>query len=132
MPGHRNERLTSLLTQEITLLLQNEIKDPRIDGVNSVTGVKLAKDIKSAIVFISSLCEKEKLPQVIEGLNSSAHYIRKRLGKILTLKYIPRIVFKLDDSIEKGTDLYFKLKNMEKEERELGWYDDEHDGKEEE
>ncbi len=127
MSGHRIERLSSLLHHEITLIIQNEIKDPRVEGINSITQIKMAADLKSALVFISSMAEEDKKPGVIEGLNSCSHYIRKRLGKILSLKYIPRIHFKLDDSIEKGVSFYFKLKEMEEKEKELGWYNDEVD-----
>ena len=124
MSGHRMERLSSLLQQEIALLLQNEVKDPRIEGIVTITNVKMSDDMKSALIFISSMTEKDKRTELKQALNSCAHYIRKRLGKILSLKYVPRINFKLDDSIEKGINFYYKLKNMEEKEKELGWYND--------
>lgn len=127
MSGHRIERVQSLLKSEITLILQTEIKDPRIDGVYSITHIKLAKDLKNAIVFMSVMGDEEEQNNFLQGLKSSSHFIRKRLGKILTLKYIPHLQFKIDDSIEKGVNLYYKLKKMEEEERELGWYDKENE-----
>lgn len=127
MSGHRIQRLQSLFKHEISLLIQNELKDPRIKGIVSITYIKLAKDIKNALIFISIMNNDEGKLEVIEGLNSSSSFIRKRLGKLLTLKYIPRITFKLDESVEKGSEMYFKLKDMEERERELGWYDNENE-----
>ncbi len=124
MQGKRIDRLTSLLKEEISLIIQRELKDPRIHGIIGINHLKLAKDHKTALVFISIMeGTKDEKEAIMEGLISSAHYIRKRLGKILTLKYIPHIKFKLDDSIEKGMEFYYKIKQMEDKERELGWHD---------
>jgi ribosome-binding factor A len=123
--GHRNERLASLLLHEVSNLIRNDIKDPRVSGIHSISRVKLTPDRKSAVFFVSILSEDEDKDHIIEGLNSSASYLRKRLGKILTLKYIPRILFELDNSIENGINLYYKLKDMEDKEKELGWHNEE-------
>ena len=125
MPGgHRNERLASLLLHEVTNLIRTEIKDPRVSGVYSISRVKLTPDLKSAVFFISILDDEDK-QSILEGLNSSISYLRKRLGKLLSLKYIPRLIFELDTTIENGINLYYKLKDMEEKEKNLGWHDEE-------
>ncbi len=127
MSGHRIEKIQSLLTHEISKLLREEIKDPRVTGIYSITHIKVAKDLKSALVFMSIMGENDEKKSILEGLNSSSNFIQKRLWKMLTLKHIPHLKFKLDDSVEKGVDLYYKLSEMEKKEKEQGWHKEEND-----
>ncbi len=124
MPGHRMKKIQSLLTQEIAKLLRDEVKDPRITGIYSITQIKVAKDLKTALVFMSIMGDDEEKNKILEGLNSCSNFIQRRLWKILTIKQIPDLKFKLDESVEKGINLYYKLQEMEKREKEMGWHQD--------
>lgn len=106
MASRRMEKLESLLQQEIALVIQNEIKDPRLSGMVSVTRVEVAQDMRNATVFVSvfSLDNVEKQRAVdLEVLNHSARYIMFLLSKKLEIKYIPDLIFKIDLGMEQAS-----------------------------
>ena len=92
---HRVERLSSLLREEISWILERDIKDPGI-GMVTITGVELSKDYRLARVSFSSLLAEGELQGEQRSLNRAIPFIRKLLGKRLDLKIIPEIVFKKD------------------------------------
>ncbi len=103
MSGHRLERVESLLTEEIgRLILSGEIKDPRVDTMAGVHGVKVSKDLTHARVRISGYLEPTALEAAVEGLNSAAGFIQKRLASRITLRVTPRLQFVIDTSIQEG------------------------------
>ena len=107
MPStRRTEKIESLLQQEIALIIQKEIKDPRLSGLVSVTRVEVSDDMRNATVSVSvfSLDNIEEHRETdIEVLNHSASYIMFLLSKRLKIKYIPELLFKIDVSIEKAS-----------------------------
>lgn len=111
----RMERINDLLKEEIALLLQREIKDPRI-GFVSVTRVRTTKDLKNAKVYISVYGDEEAQSQAIQGLDSAAGYIRSLLFKSLSLKTVPKLTFVLDESIAYGARISSLLRELEQEE----------------
>jgi ribosome-binding factor A len=92
---HRVERLSSLLREEISWILERDIKDPAI-GMVTITGVELTKDYRLARVSFSSLASEGKTQEEQQSLNRACPFIRKLLGKRLDLKIVPEIVFKRD------------------------------------
>ena len=96
----RASRVKHLLQQEISRILQMDIKDPRIKLV-TVTDVKLTDDLREAKVFVSSLDPAVDRESFLTGLKRATGYIRGELGRELTLKYIPTIEFVFDDSYDK-------------------------------
>jgi len=95
----RLARVSQLLKSEISDVLQNRLRDPRI-GFTTVTDVEVSKDLRHAKVFVSIYAEKEAQQQGLEALESAANFIRAELTQRVTLRFIPRLVFKLDTSIE--------------------------------
>ena len=81
-------------------MLINGIKDPRITSMISVTEVEVTNDLRYAFVYISMLAGDKE--ESLAGLNSARGYIRREVGKAVKLRYVPEIIFKIDDSIEKG------------------------------
>jgi len=113
----RLERLKEQLYQEISLIIQNEIKDPRLSGIISVISLDLSKDLHNAIVYISvysnkdiELCRKKNL----DALHSSRKYIMYLLSKKLKIKYIPELEFRLDLSMEEADRINKILKENTK------------------
>lgn len=106
MSGHRLERVESLLTEEIgRLILSGEIKDPRVNTLAGVNGVKVSKDLTHARVRISGYLERPALEATVEGLNSAAGFIQKRLASRVTLRVTPKLVFVVDTSIQEGFEI---------------------------
>ena len=99
---HRLERVNSLIRQEISQLLQRQVKDPRLDNFISVTEVSTTADLKYAKVFISCLGSAEERQQTLSVLTSAAGFFRKELIKSLKLQHVPELSFRWDDSIERG------------------------------
>lgn len=119
MSERRLERIKSQIMQEVALIINQELKDPRLTGLVSVTKVDVSPDLKNATVHVSVFAT-EKLDKSrdtdIEVLNHSAHYIMFLLSKKMTIKYIPELEFKLDNSMEE-TDRMNRLFRKIEEER---------------
>lgn len=97
--GVRPERIASEMREHISVIISEELKDPRI-GFVTITRVEVTPDIRNAKVFFSTLGGKEEKERVAEGLNSASGYIRKLLGERLKTKFTPELLFRLDESTE--------------------------------
>ena len=101
----KNTRINGEVQKELSTIIRNEIKDPRIHPMTSVMAVEVAPDLKSCKAYISVLGEKEAKEATIKGLNSAEGYIRRQLAKNLNLRNTPEIRFILDESIEYGVNM---------------------------
>ena len=102
---HRIEQVNSLIRQEISELLQREVKDPRLANFVSVTEVSTSPDLRHAKVFVSRLGSEEEKQEVLSALASASGFFHKELYKRLRLRRIPELSFEWDNSIERGTHL---------------------------
>lgn len=112
MAGYRIDRITEDIKRELIAILR-EVKDPRVSGMLSVVKVDVSNDLSYAKVYISSLDGVEAAKESAKGLKSASGFIRKRLGSSLHLRKTPELKFIADDSIEKGFELFDKLKDIE-------------------
>jgi len=106
--GHRIERVNSLIRQEISELLQRQVKDPRLDTFVAVTGVSTSLDLRHAKVYISRMGSEEEKQETLSVLAAASGFFRNELAKRLSLRHIPELNFQWDDSIERG-DYLVKL-----------------------
>ena len=88
--------------KELSIIIRQEIKDPRIHMMTSVTDVEVAPDLKTCKAYISVMGNDEEKKNTIAGLRRAEGYIRRQLAKRLNLRNTPEIQFKLDQSIEYG------------------------------
>ena len=95
--AHRIERVNSLIRQEISELLQHQVKDPRLGNL-----VAVSPDLKFAKVFVSRMGNEEEKQEVLNVLTSASGFFRKELANRLKLRYTPVLSFQWDDSIERG------------------------------
>ena len=100
--SHRIERINSLIRQELSELLQRQVKDPRLGAFVAVTEVSTSPDLKYAKVFVSYIDSKEEKQKTLSALASASGFFRKELAKHLRLRRIPELSFHWDDSIERG------------------------------
>ena len=91
--------------KELSTIIRQEIKDPRIHMMTSVTSVEVAPDLKTCKAYISVLGNDKEKKDTIVGLRSGEGYIRRLLAKRLNLRNTPEIQFKLDESIEYGVNM---------------------------
>ena len=98
----KGTRLNSEVYRELSNILHGGLKDPRIHPMTSVVKVDVASDLKTAKAYISVLGSDEDARRTMEGLKSSAGFIRHSLAKNLNLRNTPEIEYILDDSIAYG------------------------------
>lgn len=103
MANYRGGRINEEFKKEISNLIQNEIKDPRITAMISVTDVKVTKDLRYAKVYVSIFCNNEEdKDSNLHALKSASGFVRKELGRRINLRHTPEILFEIDDSINYG------------------------------
>jgi ribosome-binding factor A len=98
----RTDRISEEIKKEVSSLIQNGLKDPRLPKMISVTAVEVTRDLSYAKVFISVLGSDEEKANALKGLKSAAGFIRREVGHRLQLRYTPEMLFELDNSIERG------------------------------
>lgn len=98
----KNIRVNNEVQKTLSDIIRNDIKDPRVGLMTSVTDVYVAPDLKTCKAYISVLGEADDLNASVEGLKSAAGYIRRRLASDLNLRHTPEIEFIADDSINYG------------------------------
>ena len=101
----KNTRINGEVQKELSTIIRNEIKDPRIHPMTSVMAVEVAPDLKTCKAYISVLGEKEAKEATIKGLKSAEGYIRRQLARNLNLRNTPEIRFILDESVEYGVNM---------------------------
>lgn len=95
-------RVGEQIKKELSLLLQNELKDPRI-GFVTITGVEVTNDLSIANVYLSVLGDEENKAASLKALTQASGFVRTELGRRIRLRKIPELLFKFDSSIEYGS-----------------------------
>lgn len=98
----KNVRINAEVQRALSELIRNEIKDPRVSPLTSVTDVEVAPDLKTAKVFISVLGDEERKQSTLQGLKNAMPFLRSKLAKEINLRNTPELRFLLDTSIEYG------------------------------
>ena len=107
----RPERVQEALRQEISKVALEEIKDPRI-GFLTITRVELTKDLRYAKVYFSVLGGAKEKALALKGLNSAKGYIKGMVADRISLRLVPEISFRIDESIEHTEEIYDLLKKI--------------------
>ena len=108
---------TRINGEELSVIIQNEIKDPRIAPMTSVVAVEVAPDLKTCKAYISVLGNEEAAQNTLAGLKSAEGYIRRQLARTVNLRNTPEIRFILDQSIEYGVTMTKLIDDVLKTER---------------
>ena len=101
----KNTRINGEVQKELSKIIREEIKDPRIHPMTTVMAVEVAPDLKTCKAFISVLGNEEAKQSTIKGLKNAEGYIRRELARTLNLRNTPEIRFILDESIEYGVNM---------------------------
>jgi len=101
----RTDRLNQLIQVEISDMLRNQINDPRLNGLISVTKVEIAPDLQNARIYVSALVDQADREEVIKGFSSASGFLRRELAHRLNIRTTPDLSFEFDDSIERGVNL---------------------------
>ena len=110
--NRRIERLNSIIRRELSDLIRNEVRDPRVVGVVSVTRVDTSSDLNYARVYVSvygTLREKE---DAIAGLGDASRFIRRQLRGRIETRQVPELRFTLDDTLDEGNEMLRLLDSL--------------------
>lgn len=111
--GIRSERVEGQLKKEISRILQEDLKDPRI-GFVTITRIDLTGDLRYARIYFSILGDDDVKEESLKGIKSAIGFIRKLIAERMKLRYVPELYFKLDNSIEYSINLektFERIKN---------------------
>ena len=111
MQGKRLDRVNQLIKEEVSLLLQRELKDPRL-GFVTVTEVDTSNDLRQAKIFVSVLGGEEKWAASLSALASARGFIKNWLRRHLDLRVTPDLEFRADRSMEHAARIQALLKDL--------------------
>jgi ribosome-binding factor A len=102
--GVRQQRVREAYRQELSQLIQRELKDPRI-GFLSITDVEVSGDLRQVKVYVSVMGDQQVKEETMAALDRARSFLRSEMGKRVRLRYTPELFFYLDESIERGVRL---------------------------
>lgn len=114
MTSHRTRRtirVDELLKQELAGLIR-DMKDPRV-GFTTVMDVRTSPDLRHARVYVSVLGDEEDKQETLSVLQGARGYLRGRLGRDVTLKYLPELHFELDRTLEQAARIDALLEDLD-------------------
>ena len=111
MKSVRIERINSEIQKAISHIIDNEVRDPQIDAIISVSNVETTPDLSYCRVFITSIGSTPST-EVLARIKGAAGFIRGRLSKMIKLRITPRLEFLKDESVEYASNIESILKNI--------------------
>jgi len=103
------------MREEIATFLANDVKDPRIVGLVTVTAVDVTRDLRHAKVFVSVLGSDSQRAATFDGLAGVATHLRGRVGRALRLRVAPEIEFRYDESVAHAAKIEQLLAQVRRE-----------------
>ena len=114
----KRQRLAGIekeMARVISKVLMEEVKNPKVKGLVSVTNINITEDLKFADVYFSVMGQENvNTDEVIEGLNQIKGFLRKRVAEEIEIRYIPEIRVKLDTSIEHAIKISKLLNDLKR------------------
>ena len=98
----RQQRIAEYIQETISELVLLRVKDPRLVNV-TITSAEVTRDLSQATVWYSVLGDEQEIKQAQEGLASAMGFVRREMGAQLQLRHTPELIFKRDDSWERGS-----------------------------
>jgi ribosome-binding factor A len=114
----RATRVAHEFQRELGEVLARGLKDPRITGFITVTGVKMAPDLKDVTVYVSIHGDEATRERTLDGLRAAAGYLQREVARGIQLRYTPHLRFAYDASVAEGDKIERLLKEVKKKE---GW-----------
>ena len=121
MDNKRINRISEEVKRVVSGVISNDLKDPRISPLTSITYVEVTRDLRYAKIYVSVLGNEKDKKETLEGLENAKGFIRREIGNRINLRYVPEPIFNLDDSIEQGiyiSKLNDKVNKEDKKKRE--------------
>ena len=101
--GHdRPARVASEFAHELGLVLGRGLKDPRITALVTVTGAKMAPDLKDVTAYVSIMGDEGQKRSTLEGLKAATPWLQREVARNLKLRWVPHLTIRFDESVERG------------------------------
>lgn len=110
----KNNRINGEVLRELSSIIRDEVKDPRIDPLLTVTRAEVTPDLQFCKCYVSSLGSDEMLEDSIEGLKSAGGFIRRELAHRVNLRKTPELQFVADRSMEYAIEMSKKIEELAK------------------
>ena len=116
----RTQRVSHFLHEEVARLLQNTVRDPRVQKVN-LTGVEVSRDLSHAKVFFTLMndASSEERAAVTAVLSKVSGFLRSELAKASAMRTVPRLSFRFDESVGRGRDMESLLRDVRHADEQL-------------
>lgn len=118
MDKKRLYRLQAEIQRIVSELLIEGLKDPRIDPMTSVSKVELSNDTSVATIYFSIYGSQKTKEDTLDALENAKGYIRSRLAKVLEIRQVPELRFKIDESVEYSIEIQKILNILNSESKE--------------
>lgn len=105
MANLRNSRVGEEIKRELSRMILEEMKDPRVKGLISITHVEVTNDLRYARVYVSIMAAPEEQKTTLHVLEKAGGYFRSELAKVLATRITPELIFKQDVSLEYGAKI---------------------------
>lgn len=113
MASTRQQKVSKLLREELSLVIRRDINDPRL-GFISITDVEMTPDFHTAHIYISAYGTEEEQSNSMQVLDRAAGFLRGAIGRSLDMRYTPELRFHLDTSLARGARVFELLNTIEK------------------
>lgn len=120
----RIKRLNSLLKEVLSEVIMNEVKDPRMAPLVTVSSVDISNDLHHAKVFVSIIGNEKQRRETLEALDSAAGFISITASKKVVMRYFPSLTFKLDTTVDEQMKIDQLLEKIHREEENRPHRDD--------
>jgi ribosome-binding factor A len=117
--SRRTEQVNDVIRAELAELVREEINDPRMHGLVTITRVDVSPDLRQARAYVSVLGTDDDRTSTMEALTSARQYLRHELGKRIRIRYVPNLRFVSDRSIEEGQQMTDLLRDSAAERGEI-------------
>ncbi|MGI6168555.1 MAG: 30S ribosome-binding factor RbfA [Christensenellales bacterium] len=114
----RMERINEEVKKAISEVIQQELKDPQISQICSVTSCEVTGDLKYAKVYVSVYDTEKRQEKSLQTLNRAAGFITREMGKRLDLRRLPQLIFKLDTNMEYGSRMASLIDEIARKDKE--------------
>lgn len=114
MPTVRRQRVAEMLFQELSIMIANELADPRVSLV-AVTAVDVSQDLRSVKVFVSHDDEEVSRRDVLQGLKHAVPYLRREIASRISLRVVPELLFYYDETPERAARIDELLRQIAEE-----------------
>jgi ribosome-binding factor A len=115
MATQRQRQVAELLREDISRILRQEVRDPRV-GFVTITDIEVSADLRHAHVYVSVLGTEQEQAATLEALEGAAPFVRAQLAHGWTLRYLPEIEFRWDSSVERAARIMELLDQVKHEE----------------